>query len=101
MARLDRVARWIVSDVLRELGVQETPASRQALMPVAYVCAQGAVKALADFAAEMAGELSAATAVIRIPVSAGARMAVEVDLADLAAWECEFSGDDLGPEGGL
>jgi len=59
-------------------------------MPVAYVCAQGAVNALAEFAADMAAELAGATAVIRVPVLAGAWFADE----DLAEWEAELSRED-------
>jgi len=97
VARLDRVARWIAADILRERGVEKTPASMSAVMPVSYVFAEGVMRALGEMATEMAAELAGATAVIRVPVPAGAWFAGE----DLAAWEAELSRDGPETDGGL
>jgi len=88
-------------DILAARGVAPDSDAMSAVMPMCYVVADGAVKALAQMGRELSVELAGGQAVIRIPVSAGLQVDIEVDPADLAAWECEFSGDDLGPEGGL
>jgi len=90
-------------DILAERGVAPGPDAMSAVMPVAYVVAEGIVKALREMASELAVELAGGTAVIRVPVYAGTRpVEVEIDpadLADLAAWECEL--DDPADDGGL
>lgn len=93
MARIDRMARWIASDILRECGVEKTPASTRAVLPVCYVFAEGVLQALGELTGEMAGELAGATAVVLVP--AGGRSA---ELVHLAEWEAELSRE--GPEQG-
>lgn len=94
MARIDRVARWIASDILRERGVEKTPASMRAMLPVAYVFAEGVLRALDSMTGEMAEELAGGMAVICCPVPAGGQ-AGSVDMAD---FEAEFEGPE--PEQG-
>lgn len=95
MARIDRLARWLAADILRERAVPKTPAAMASVLPLSYVLAEGVSKALAEVAAEFAAELTGATAVIRLPVAAGPPVAVDVDPWDLAVWECELDGARL------
>ena len=93
MARIDRVARWIASDILRARGVEKTPASMRAVLPVSYVFAEGALRSLSELTGELAEELAGATAVILVPVGGKA-----AGWRDLAEWEDEFSREGPEPE---
>lgn len=96
MARIDRVARWIASDILRARGVEKTPATMRAMLPVSYVFAEGVLRALESMTGEMAEELAGGMAVICCPAPAGGQ-AEGVDMAD---FEAEWSSKDPDPEQG-
>ncbi len=89
------MARWIASDILAERGVERTPVSMRAVLPVAYVFADGVLGALGEVTGELAAELADATAVIRCRIPAGHREGV-----DMGEFEAEFPCEGPEPESG-
>lgn len=85
VARVDRLAQWIASDILRAEGVTRTPDSMAAVMRVSYRLADAGLAAVGELTREIAAELSGQ----RVPVVPG--IGDQLAELDLRAWEAQFA----------
>ena len=95
MARVDRLARWIARDLLREEGVDRTPDAMAAVMRTSYRLADAALDAVGELVREIAAELAGE----RVPVLPG--VADQLAAMDVRYWESQFAASGPPETGGV